>query len=193
MKEVNLYHKYNPQGLNIQSLLGEYSHEAGIMEAVTIDEINEDYKPSVNNELFSYQIVEIIDRIREDSGGTAYNRQVEEMVAMDYEIEKEVLAWLVYNSQAYVGLRNAIKRAVKQANELITEGWDTLDNIKQHEGKKFYITVGTTNIFGASGNRQKEKPYKLIKDAAGQYFFIAQANSRKGFRATPGMYVKQKL
>lgn len=188
MKQINLMTTFNPDNLNITQLLGDYKQKYYEMTSVSIDEIKAGTISDVKDENFCPEIVEIIDSIE----GTAYNRDARDKVLAKYGWDNDAQnSFFVYHSQQYVHLRDAIIKAVDKAKKLLAAGYEPLTDIETKERKKFYIVGATVNNFlGTEGTKEIEKPQTLIKDAAGQYFFIARSNSRKGQRAFNGMYVR---
>lgn len=191
MDTISLIQLLNPQNIEIDSLLGDYAGEKNrIFRLVPLqfmkDHIDDELRGQFD--LCSKEIVEIIDETKA-AGEFPYNSTIEEKVNAKYGLCGKALSLFVYCSQSYVHLRDAIMKALKTANELKANGFTPLLELEQHIGQKFRFVAKTTNLLGGSGLKEL-RPHKLIKDAAGHFFFIARTGARRGIYANPGVYVK---
>lgn len=190
MEEINLLEMFNPKGLPIQSLLGDYQNSRMMVTKVSLEFVaaNVDTEKLAFN-LYSPVIVAIIDELTANKR-FPYNSVVEEEVSKQLGFKGEGVARIVYGSQGFTHRRDAILRAIEQADILIKEGYQPLGNPDEKLRKKFmFLSPGTTWL-GQATTIKKQVPELLIKDAQGHYYFIKRANSRKGIRVTEHTYVK---
>ncbi|MCA6372156.1 MAG: hypothetical protein IM631_12320 [Cytophagales bacterium] len=190
MKEINLLELFNPTGVAILSLLGDYQYRKLTATEVPLSYIsdNQENKKLAFN-LYSPQIVEIIDSLTANKI-FPYNSVVEAEVEKRLGFKGSGTGRIVYGSQGYVHERDAILKAVQKAEVLKAEGFHPLGNPEEKIRQKFMFLAPGTTWIGQMTSIKKEVPQLLVKDARGDYFFIKRANSRKGIRVDEHTYVK---